>query len=212
MASWPGGMASWPGPFAAEYLPCDLTPPPRPADTTLYVPYTKLGQATRAFVTSPLSCPVRAVLVDVSDAATGYLDYMQKAWSLGRDFINLEHDIVPWPGAIQALLECPEPWCFYGYDHGVDFVRSSCPVLGLTRFRAGFVKRFPRLWANYDPPHPEHPWRGLDVHLMRYTAPLGITAHQHTPSVFNANPGLLDPRAGLDLPKHRTVHDFVKEG
>lgn len=36
-------------------------------------------------------------------------------WTAGRTFVLVEWDIVPWPGAVTALLDCPEKWCSYQY-------------------------------------------------------------------------------------------------
>ena len=161
---------------------------------TLYVPYTRLGEATRVFLASPLYTPCPVTLVDVSGNEGAYLAYLKAVWGRGESFINMEHDIVPWPGAVKELLGCGHPWCFYGYDQGLDCAANGCAQFGLVRFKSAIIGALPRVWEVYIDHHRychEHPWRGMDVHFFRYARERGHYPHQHHPAVFNANPGIL---------------------
>jgi len=175
----------------------------------LYVPYTQLNDATRAYLTSVLYTPVPVTLVDCNDAPWGYQDYLQMAWDKGETFLNMEHDIVPWPGAIHSLLDCPEPWCFFGYERDLDFVALNTPVFGLCRFRAEFIATMPDVWRvmRVSEQYAKVPWRGVDLHMAKYAKHLGYTPHQHWPAVFNASAIITDPlRAQFQPPmEHMTM-------
>ena len=159
------------------------------------MPFTRLSEATRVFLASSFYCPVPVTLVDVSGGKWAYLDYMAAAWERGEDFITMEHDTVPWPGAIETLLDCPHPWCFFGYQQGIDFVGTGATPLGLARFRAEFIAAAPDVWklmrVVYGQREMDDPWRHLDLHLGRYAGFRGWRAHQHYPAVLNANPRIL---------------------
>jgi hypothetical protein len=45
-----------------------------------------------------------------------YDELLSDLWSRGEGFIMLEHDVVPYAGALEAINECAEPWCGYGYS------------------------------------------------------------------------------------------------
>ena len=84
---------------------------------TVYVPYTELKESTQVYLSH---CKIwedsEIFFVDVSNGPWAYIDYFQDRWDECSGFVNLEHDVVPWPGAVSALLCCSEPWCFYGYS------------------------------------------------------------------------------------------------
>lgn len=166
--------------------------------TNLYVPHTSLNKATRIFLTSSLHTPVPVTLVDVSANSWAYLDYMSLIWDRGEDFINMEHDIVPWPGAVHSLVKCDAPWCFFGYLHNVSFYgdHQNSPVFGLTRFRSEFIASMPDVWKLMRVVYRDHPqpWRYLDIHMAKYARYKGWRPHQHWPPVLNANPKILDRR------------------
>jgi hypothetical protein len=158
------------------------------------VPFTRLSEATQVFLASSFYCPVPVTLVDVSGSKWAYLDYMAAAWERGEDFLTMEHDTVPWPGAIETLLDCPNPWCFFGFQQDLDFVATGANPLGLARFRAEFIAAVPDIWRLMRISYANHPdpWRYLDVFLNKYATRLkGWRAHQHYPAVLNANPKIL---------------------
>ena len=149
----------------------------------VFVPHTRLNPATRVFLAQAQATGHDIRLVDVSDDPHAYLKHMRDRWAEGAPFINIEHDIVPWPGALESLECCPQMWCAFGYDTlARDFLQ---PPLGLARFSAEFIYSLPDLWLD------DLPWQALDEHLYRYAQREGYLAHQHRPSVLNANPDSL---------------------
>lgn len=169
----------------------------------IYVPYTRLGEATRCFLKSPHTAPVPVVMVDVSCSEWAYNDYLIEVWAEGEDFINFEHDIVPWPGAIQELLDCPKPWCFFGYQDQVkDLVANSAAMFGLVRFRSLIIKALPQVWTERKAQGTQQwpvGWRGMDIHFFHYAMARQWYPHQHHPSIMNANPGILEAHG---MPEH----------
>lgn len=76
------------------------------------------------YVPSPNSdCPAGSALsvegvdhhlvVVFDDLAYGEL--LSYLWKYGEGFILLEHDVVPFPGAMDKLEECDEDWCVHKY-------------------------------------------------------------------------------------------------
>ena len=44
-----------------------------------------------------------------------YAGILTTHWQTLSSFVNIEHDIAPWPGAIESLFTCNEPFCYYKY-------------------------------------------------------------------------------------------------
>lgn len=175
---------------------------------TLYIPYSRLAEATEVFLHTYRCVPdgMNVVRINVAGNVWGYVDYLDKAWALGDSFINMEHDIVPWPGAIQSLLHCRNEWCFFGYLPDLDFISSGASVFGLTKFESSFIARCPDVWQCWRDEciqtKREKPWLGVDVHMGRYAREHGLwPPHQHFPSVLNANP--------LGIPSQVEDHDHL---
>lgn len=145
----------------------------------LYVPHIQLNDATRIFLAHSQAMGQDVRLVDVADDPMAYVKHLRSRWEERCPFINIEHDVVPWPGALESLEMCPQMWCAYGYDVGAqDF--NPAP-LGLVKFSAEFQAALPDLWLD------DVPWHALDTHLWSYATERGHQAHQHRPSVLHAS-------------------------
>ena len=165
--------------------------------STLYVPHTRVEEATQAYLLQEQSFPdtvwpndqryprFSVEYVDVSGGPQDYTRHLQQCWEKGQTFINLEHDIVPWPGAIASLLECPQPWCAFGYLPYLD-ITTNAPNLGLAKFSDVFISATPQLWQRM-PSRPAQ-WRYNDMWLWEYAKTHGLLPHQHWPSVLNLGP------------------------
>jgi hypothetical protein len=96
--------------------------------------------------------------------------------------------VVVWPGALEELWGCPEPWCAFGYspnDNFADHVRTLFPYLGCAKFAAPIIAASPGAWDDADD------WLTLDRHIASVLRSLGFDVHQHFPPVVNANRVLL---------------------
>lgn len=93
-----------------------------------------------------------------------YGDWLRAMWTGGTGFIWIEQDVVPPDGSIQAMRDCPEPWCTHGHWTGD---RHDPQTFGFVKFSAGFCQNFPRLADIVcTPPDPRYwvrrGWTNLD--------------------------------------------------
>lgn len=107
---------------------------------------------------------------------------LTEQWQTGRGFILVEHDIVPWPGALPELDGCPEEWCAFEYPNSrvITDPRSGwCVSLGCTKFSSSLVERVPYggEWQNRG-------WDELDGAV--YATLQDETVHVHSPPVAHA--------------------------
>lgn len=151
----------------------------------IFVPYTELQRATRIALR-------HHDYTTVNVARTGYLAYWQARWKDGQTFINVEHDVVPWPGALEQLWECPKPWCAFGYAEPVP----GYPVLGCAKFSAEAIAAAPELPApGYIRSHKwattaeeATSWLTMDRLIGHALLGAGVMPHRHNPPVSNLNP------------------------
>lgn len=102
---------------------------------------------------------------------------VQSLWQAGEGFILVEHDIAPWPGALQQMIDCPEPCCAYEYPTE----RVMRNALGCVKFDASVLRNnFSQSWHTI-------PWHQLDGAILpRLLMWYGVGRHFHTPAVAHA--------------------------
>ncbi len=150
----------------------------------IFLPYSKLQTATLIALIGYDFAPVEL------KGEYAYGEYFKARWAEGQSFINLEHDCVPWPGAIEAIEDCERDWCLYNYslpihrEQNLEIVEGGMP-LGLVKFSAELIIRTKGAW---DEPID---WSNCDNRLTKACKEAGFTPHQHYPSIVNANPVLL---------------------
>lgn len=117
-------------------------------------------------------------VVDLEDDEA-YSRLLAAAWRQG-EFVVVEHDVVPWPGAIRELWDCPELYCAFEYPHGRGTLAAA---LGCTRFS----ERLTRGWPNLPERWEGRPWIEMDVRVLGavYEA-TGVEGHVHGPPVGHA--------------------------
>jgi hypothetical protein len=93
----------------------------------------------------------------------GYGDLLRRLWAGGQDFVLVEDDVAPPPGAVGALLACPEPWCGHDYPLGRGITRGEHPGLGLVKWTGEATAASPELWRSWG----GVPWRQLDGAVAR---------------------------------------------
>lgn len=141
--------------------------------TRIICPYTKIQPATRDALKN------YSVHYMEMDNGIDYWRLLKQLWETGKEVIIVEHDVIPWPGALEALVECEEEWCGYGYPTSINYVALGCCKLG-----AGLMKKTAGLWDKMLLRN----WRNCDGHLGNSLAAMGIHPHEHSPAVINANP------------------------
>lgn len=98
---------------------------------------------------------------------------LHEFWQDGEPFINIEHDMAPWPGAIQALRSCELEFCLFGYP------RAEQGSMGMTRFSRELIRRFPKLsetnhWSRAS-------WNNVENAVLGGLK--NVPKHQHFPHV-----------------------------
>jgi hypothetical protein len=109
----------------------------------------------------------------------GYADLLAELWEAGTGFVLVEHDVVPWPGAVGKLIACPEAWCVHGYPMNVDGIRWTNRTLGCVKFSAKLTRATPEIAGRM---------RGIEWgYLDRMVVWVGEHHrqgfHEHTPQV-----------------------------
>lgn len=109
----------------------------------------------------------------------GYGEVFHGLWAAGDPFVLVEYDIVPWPGAVQGMIDCPGGWCAHRYP------LHRMPEGG-TNLNAGFgfVKLRPT-----GPPLEEWlstPWHLLDGAVIPVLNSRLGAPHIHEPPVAHA--------------------------
>lgn len=112
--------------------------------------------------------------------AEAYSRLMRQIWAAGETTVIIEQDVLPWPGAIRELLECPCCWGSnsYLYQGGIGISH----MLGCAKLSAELIRRLPGLW---DSPVD---WSLIDQHLFRAAQAVHLEPHLHRPPVLHINP------------------------
>ena len=137
---------------------------------------------------------IAAEYVYVGQGPEAYHDLLERTWAKGQGFVNVEQDIVVYPGAIAALIACPEPWCGAAYSISTGWGSW----LGCVRFSDDLVAGNPGVFtAISNLPFdgtPRRYWGRLDTRLKRVLEDqYRLTMHIHWPSVGHRNPAQQPP-------------------
>jgi hypothetical protein len=101
-----------------------------------------------------------------------YSRLLTDLWREGEGFTIVEHDVVPFPGAISALEACEEPWCVHWFPFAPNAIR---PALGLVHFSTGLINSI-RLGWDCD-------WWHLDGQVYPMLHLCAGDPHRHHPDV-----------------------------
>lgn len=140
------------------------------------VPHTNLHPVTKQVLES-YRLPVRFVEIKDDDA---YRRLLRDLWDEDETVVLVEHDVAPWPGAIEELLACPCLWGSNSYiiNGGVGIYHG----LGCTKISTGLMRMLPGLWNEA-----KH-WSQLDRHLWFAARAIAQEPHPHRPPVIHLNP------------------------
>lgn len=150
----------------------------------IYLPHVKIQPATHISLIGYKYTPVKTL------GKFGYWDYFKKRWEEEETFINIEHDIVVWPGALEAIWNCPEDWCVYDFhlfchrNRKLEEEKVGIPM-GCMKISKKLIKKTKNHWTGKK----VLPFE-TELHMTKITA-LGLKVHQHYPGVVNANKALL---------------------
>jgi len=110
------------------------------------------------------------------DASFGYDSLFRRLWAEGEPFILVEHDVLPWPGAVQQLWTCDRPWCAFEYL-----------MLGQLKVALGCTKFDPARLGPVPLPAEPRDWRKMDWHVIDTLTTRFECAHLHEPAVSHLN-------------------------
>jgi hypothetical protein len=138
------------------------------------VPYRTLNHWTERVLDSYGLPVMYAPLGDDDDA---YRRLLQRLWQARQTVVIVEHDVVPWYGAIEELHHCMGLWCSCSYrlQGGYGVTHS----LGCTKISARLMQLTDGIW---DEPRK---WDVLDQHLFFAARAVGQEPHGHRPPVLH---------------------------
>lgn len=125
----------------------------------------------------------------VGEDTRSYYRVLKKYWERGEGFILLEHDVYPWPGALQQMDECPEPWCAYQYLYP-PVAKTFVTGIGCMKFSSEAIASNPTMFdeANTIQERGEAAldWQNLDGWIVpELKKSLKRDTHIHTPPVVH---------------------------
>ena len=102
----------------------------------------------------------------------------RRLWAEGEPFVIVEHDNLPWPGAVQRLWECDRPWCANEYL-----------MLGELRVALGCTKFDPSRLGDCPLTGDAKPWNRMDWFVIDELTTRYASSHLHEPAVAHLNYG-----------------------
>lgn len=142
----------------------------------VYVPFTRINKTQMGVFAMENIGPHWMPMVD--DEA--YWRLLSDQWRKGGKFLVVEHDILPWPGALRELWDCPEPWCSMPYylQSGIGY------AFGCTKFDPARMPEMAEALTVVD-----RYWYNLDTSLISYVRDtFGVKVHHHPgPPVIHVN-------------------------
>ena len=142
----------------------------KPSETDVVVPYTDLAPAVRAALEAD---GLRVRYADVSADDRAYWRLLYGIWAAGRTVAIVEHDVVPPPGGVRGLLDCPRDWCSIPYDMG----GIEGTALGCVKIGAAVMARTPNAVSRILPEH--QGWLSLDSMVLGTLRRNGEPEHVH---------------------------------
>lgn len=109
---------------------------------------------------------------------TTYYDTLVAVYSTGKPFVVIEHDMVPRPGDVKELFDCPYNWCGFVYQHRFQRMKAC---LGLTKLNLYSV--YPDVFTKVP-----SDWRYIDGVLEARLWEKDVHIHEHYPEAIHLNP------------------------
>jgi len=115
-----------------------------------------------------------------------YFELMKRLWAARETVVIVEHDVVVWPGGVDQLAQCSEPWCTLPYYCSVGWIIDG---LGCTKFADELMTEVPEMFEEPFPSCCSHhrDYCGLDRLIAHRLQQLGRAPHVHSPGVSNLN-------------------------
>jgi hypothetical protein len=153
------------------------------------VPYTEIHPLVKKVLDKEK--PEYIAMTDVES----YWRLLCDIWAGQDDVVMIEHDIIPWPGAIDELWRCPSAWCTYTYEMREGF--GIHHAFGCVKLGTKLFEELPDVWKNVATTS----WRHLDAQLCDYAQRHAIIPHPHRPPVIHLH--------GMDI--YKELYDEENE-
>ena len=115
--------------------------------------------------------------VDVSGDHQAYWRLLRDLWDGGETVVIVEHDIVPAPGMVLGLFDCPSQWC--AHEYRMDDIIAT--AFGLVKFGSDMLLGTSNLISGILDQH--RVWSGLDSMVIAELHRRGYSEHVHQPPV-----------------------------
>jgi hypothetical protein len=160
---------------------------PAPFQMKVIVPYTEGTEGFEACKLNLGILGIRPRLVKL-ERDISYDILFRKLWEEGEPFIIVEHDIVPYPGALERMWESSAPWCGFGYL-----------VFGKIRSYLGCTKFVPKELGSCPLPDEYQSWQVMDRKIEAELIKRGFNGQIMEP-----------PVAHLNFAHYRQTSDYVE--
>lgn len=108
-----------------------------------------------------------------------YASHFVEMWQAGKEFINVEYDIAPWPGSIREMHHCTSALCCYRYLYPSNVPQRLSNGFGCMKFGQSVLDYIPVSWENWGAVS----WWDLDGAILSDIKEAGFTVHEHFPFV-----------------------------
>lgn len=130
--------------------------------------------------------PDDVVWADCRGNDNAYFQAVREMWNSGETFVIVEQDILPWPGAVKKIYECPHKFCINWTPHWQSLSdRDSEPwtyAHGLVKYGQDLIHEIPNWFNDYQ--ESQH-WSQFDWNLVKtYQNQI----HYHMPPVIHLSP------------------------
>ena len=153
---------------------CVINQTTHPEDVrpNIVLPYAEVNGTSAVLDAVKLNLPTMVKM----ERSFSYDLLFRKLWADGKPFIIVEHDIIPWPGALVEMWKCPEPWC--GFPYFVFGMLRS--YLGCTKFDPARLGECPLSGELLE-------WQRIDKKIEAQFLMRGHKGHLHSPAVTHLN-------------------------
>jgi hypothetical protein len=129
------------------------------------------------------------------DGDNAYWGLLSELWCQREPVIVIEHDVLPWPGALEELEACPCAWCsltyqLRGFSGQIGVGIFHC--FGCVKFHTKLMDDIPDAWSQMQDTY----WKHLDAQFSQIAMWHGVTPHPHRPPAIHLHDYEADPVRG----------------
>ena len=141
----------------------------KPSDCRVIIPYTMVHP-----VIVDVMEPFSPTYVEMENELS-YWRLMCDIWAKHEDVVIVEHDVIPYPFAIEGMWDCQGSWCSVTYQSKKGY--GVYHMLGCTKLGTKLMDELPDVWQNVATTD----YWTLDAQLCDAAQRQGIIPHPHWP-------------------------------